>query len=67
VASEVKPVPLASRILRGRREACQATPEPPRLLVPRAARVPATWVPWELSSEAFGVPETKFQPRTSSM
>ena len=60
-------MPVACRILSGMRESREATPGSPRVLLPRAASVPATWVPWELSSEAFGVPETKFQPRTSSM
>src|SRR5262245_51701533 len=50
MASEVLPEPLESRNLTAMMLAVQLTPATPLPLLPTAPIVPATWVPWLLSS-----------------
>ena len=50
IASAVVPEPEALRNLHAMRRTVQLTPTTPRPLFPTAPIVPATWVPWWLSS-----------------
>ena len=68
-ASVLEPVPLDPSTLRGTSWARHATPATPRALLPRAAMMPATWVPWREVVVSWGSLSslTKSQPRQSSI
>ena len=51
----------------GMREARQATPDTPMPLLPRAATMPATWVPWPTLSDGSLSFWTKSQPASVAM
>jgi hypothetical protein len=48
--SAIDPMPNSSSALQTTRSALNATPAMPMPLLALAAMVPATWVPWSLSS-----------------
>ncbi len=52
MTSAIQPLPSASNALTGMIWAAGATPAMPLPLLARAAMIPATWVPWPLSSLA---------------
>src|SRR3954463_7841383 len=56
------PLPVASIHFTSINCVTQLTPETPTALLPVAPMVPATWVPWLLSSSGRFVLVTKFQP-----
>src|SRR5512134_2716822 len=66
MASDELPDPAAFRNLSGMILTFQLTPETPAPLLPTAPIVPATWVPWLLSSNGSLSSETQSQPRQSS-
>src|SRR5262245_12069418 len=61
-ASEVSPLPSAPRNFSAASDTFQSMPTTPRLLLPVAPMVPATWVPWPLSSKGLLSLLAKSQP-----
>jgi hypothetical protein len=59
-------LPTPSPIFRGIIFTVHATPETPRALFPTAPMMPATWVPWPLSSSGSSSLFTKSYPDVPS-